>query len=251
MYSSLYWRFIVTPHYESNALTSAPSQTADPKQVGDSSNLRIITFLGSNFRTSSCRSCRRPWILQDLLSTVAASISMPRKMSLAWRERSESWWMMLVKVWQQTSSRDENSTGPRSLRLPASSPRIHTSLADNRLTRRGSTTLWLKGMFLSHSKNSGETEKRNTAALKPTLSSRGSRCSIILRSRHIVVFQSVGTLCSWSLRTLLPRVFSNSSSRSREENKGKCNERPGEILQTTCGYWNRSQRVRSVTCLHS
>lgn len=113
-------------------------------------NLRIWTFLGSKRPTSCWRFCSRPWILQDLLNTIPASISMPRKMSLACRERSESWWMMLVNVWQPTSSKDENNTGFRSLRLPGSSLGNQPSFGDSLLTRRGSTVLWSKGIFISH-----------------------------------------------------------------------------------------------------
>lgn len=122
--------------------------TADYPRVTSTSHSRILTFLGSNLRISSWRLCSRPWILQDLLNTIPASISMPRKMSLAWRERSESWWIMLVNVWQPTSSSDENKTGFRSLRLPFSSPGLQPSLADSRLTRRGSMVLLWKGIFI-------------------------------------------------------------------------------------------------------
>lgn len=110
-------------------------------------NSRILMFLGSNLRISPCSLCSRPWILQVLLNTSPASISMPRKMSLACRERSESWWITLVSVWQLTSSNAENNTGLRSLRLPLSSAGLQPSFAESRLTRRGSMLLWWKGIF--------------------------------------------------------------------------------------------------------
>lgn len=210
-------------------------------------HLRILTFFGSNFRTSSCRKCSRPWIRQDLLHTVPASISMPRKMSLACRERSESWWMKLIRVWQQTSSRDEYKTCFRSLRLlPASSPGIQQpSLADNLLTRRGSTLLWWKGIFaffkicLFHNNDlcfrKVYTEKIPDLKQSPFALSASSFRQLwrnkILQSRHIFVLKPVtlswcwyccctrsGDVTSWS-------VFKFKQTLKREQKKKKNKEK--------------------------
>lgn len=144
-------KFIVTLYGDRNLdLYPNPHTSAHYQQGSSSSNLRILIFLGSNLQISTCRLCSRQWILQDLLNTIPASISMPRKMSLACRERSESWCIMLVSVWQPTSSKDENNTGFRSLRLPFSSTGIQPSLGDNLVTRRGSMVLWWKGIFISY-----------------------------------------------------------------------------------------------------
>ncbi|KAG7238367.1 hypothetical protein INR49_030959, partial [Caranx melampygus] len=56
--------------------------TSNNPTSDNATNLRILIFLGSNLRISPCRICSRPWILQDLLNTIPASISIPRKMSL-------------------------------------------------------------------------------------------------------------------------------------------------------------------------
>lgn len=129
---------------------SCSTNSSHDQQVYSSANLRIVTFLGSNWRMSPCSLCSLPWILQDLLNTMPASISMARKMSLACRERSESWWIMFTSVWQPTSSNEENNTGFRSLPFPFSSLGIQPSHGDNLLTRRGSMLLWWKGIFISY-----------------------------------------------------------------------------------------------------
>lgn len=128
------------------------SNARQPKKTSQS-HLRILIFLWSNLMTALCKVSRRTWILQDLWNTIPASISIPRNMSLAFRDRSESWWSMFIIVWEQTSSNAVNKTGFRSLRpsttmkSPSSSPKVLPSLLGNRDKCRGSTILWWNGIF--------------------------------------------------------------------------------------------------------
>lgn len=111
-------------------------------------NLRILTFWGSSLRATVCTLSRRTWILVALCETNPAWVSIPRNISLACRDRSDSWCKIPMSVRQHTSSRESDKTGLRTLR-PSGVMKVFSeaTLTLNLLTSWGSTVLWGKGIL--------------------------------------------------------------------------------------------------------
>lgn len=173
---------------------------------------------------------------------------MPRKMSLACRERSESWWIKPVKVWQLTSSKEEKRTSRRVLRLPGSSSlAFQPYLADNRLTRRGSTVLWWKGIFKNSYYYQGGGQKVFTGS--GTLRFKTKVAFLLCGSSARRCFLKQQTGAAEPRRRCLPssiQIRADSAGWRDKNARKKC----GKVQRKTRKYYNHLWKLERepVTC---